>query len=179
MKFIKIIGITLLVIIGFVLAIGFMAPSESNLERSITIDARPSKVFDELKGIKYINAWSPWRKIDPEGTRYSYSGPELGVGSKVDWESDHSDVGVGSQEIIEISTNSKVRTKMFFGGMDTPNYADFILTEENGRTKVTWTFDGDMGSNPINKLFGLFMESLLGPPYEEGLQDLKTLVESK
>ena len=179
MKIFKIIGITLLIIIGFVLAVGLMAPSEANLERSITIEASASNVFNELKGIKEINAWSPWRKIDPEGTKYTYSGPELGVGSKVDWKSEHDDVGVGSQEIIEISVNSKVKTKMFFGGMDTPSYADFILIEENGSTKVIWTFSGDMGANPMNRLFGLLLDNILGPFYEEGLQNLKSLVESK
>lgn len=176
MKFIKIIGITLLIIAGFILAIGVMAPREASLERSITINVSPSQVF---QGIKVINAWSPWRNIDPEGTKYTYSGPEIGVGSKVAWESGHDEVGVGSQEIIEVSINSKVRTKMFFGGMDTPNYADFILTEENGSTKVKWTFDGDMGANPMNKIFGLLMDTFLGPYYEEGLQNLKKLVESK
>jgi hypothetical protein len=162
MKFLKIIGITLLIILGFVLAIGLMAPSKANLERSITIEASSRKVFNELKGLKDINVWSPWRKIIPEGTTYTYSGPELGVGSKVYWGSDHDDVAVGSQEIIEISVNSKVKTKMFFGDMDTPSYADFILTEENGRTKVTWTFTGDMGVNPMNRIFGWLLGNILG-----------------
>ena len=68
---------------------------------------------------------------------------------------------------------------MFFGGTDTPNYVDFIITQENGMSKVTWTFDGDMVYNPMNKIFGLFLERILGPSYEEGLQNLKKLVETK
>ena len=57
--------------------------------------------------------------------------------------------------------------------------ADFIFIEENGSTQVTWTFAGDMGANPMNKIFGLLLGNILGPFYEEGLQDLKTFVESK
>ena len=179
MKFLKIIGISLLVILGFILIVTIMAPRKASLQRSITIKASPSEIFNQLNGIKAINAWYPWSKIDPAGTKYIFSGPESGIVSKMAWEIDHQDVGTGSRKIIEMVVNTKVRTKMFFGGTDTPNYVDFIITQENGMSKVTWTFDGDMVYNPMNKIFGLFLERILGPSYEEGLQNLKKLVETK
>ena len=68
---------------------------------------------------------------------------------------------------------------MFFGGYPDPNYANFMITSDGESSTVIWNFEGDMGSNPIGKLMGLFMEGMLGPSYEEGLQNLKSLVEAK
>ncbi|MEQ6120601.1 SRPBCC family protein [Reichenbachiella sp. MALMAid0571] len=179
MKIIKIIGIAIVAIIGVVLIVGMLSPREVELERSITIDANAESVFEEIKGIKALNSWSPWQKIDPQGTKYTFEGPETGVGSKMSWESEHPDVGTGSQEIIESVENKKVRTELYFGGFDTPNYADITIEPDGYKSKVTWTFEGDMGSNPVWKLMGLMMDSMLGPSYEEGLQNLKAQVESK
>jgi hypothetical protein len=44
-------------------------------------------------------------------------------------------------------------------------------------TRVTWTNEGDMGTNPVNRYFGLFMDRLVGPDFEGGLKNLKTIVE--
>ena len=44
-------------------------------------------------------------------------------------------------------------------------------------TRVTWTNEGDMGANPVNRYFGLFMDRLVGPDFEGGLKNLKVLVE--
>ncbi|MFY0652182.1 MAG: SRPBCC family protein [Cyclobacteriaceae bacterium] len=179
MKILKIVVVVLLAIVGVVLLVGLLAPREVQMERSITINASAESIFEEVEGMKSFNAWSPWQKIDPEGTVYQYEGPETGKGSKMSWESEHPDVGSGNQEIVEITENSKVRTKLYFSGFDEPSYANIDIKPNGESSEVTWTFEGDMGSNPIGKIFGLFMDSMLGPQYEDGLKNLKKLVESK
>lgn len=179
MKIVKKIVIAIVVLIILALVIGFFSPRNVTLERSISIDASPASIYEEINGFKSFNKWSPWAKIDPENTDYTYDGPDTGVGSKMSWTSTNDQVGVGSQEIVESIPNEKVRTMLIFGDYPDPNYANFIITGDGESSAVLWTFEGDMGSNPIGKLFGLFMESMLGPSYEEGLQNLKSLVESK
>jgi hypothetical protein len=44
--------------------------------------------------------------------------------------------------------------------------------------KVTWTFQGDAGKNPIGRYMGLMIESFLGPQYERGLANIKKIAES-
>jgi hypothetical protein len=44
-------------------------------------------------------------------------------------------------------------------------------------THVTWYADGDMGFNPINRYFGLFMDGFIGPDLAKGLANLKKKVE--
>lgn len=179
MKILEKILMAIVVLLVIVLVIGFLAPQQVTLERSITINSNSSAIFDEMSSMKSFNSWSPWATIDPEGTTYQYKGPEMGVGSQMSWTSEHPDVGTGDQEIVEMEKNKKVRTKILFGGFDEPSYANVILNPSDAGTDVTWTFEGDMGSNPMNKIFGLMMDTFLGPSYEEGLANLKRVVEAK
>jgi hypothetical protein len=43
---------------------------------------------------------------------------------------------------------------------------------------VTWTIKGHLGY-PVEKVFGLFMESILGPTCEKGLANLKRVSEAQ
>jgi hypothetical protein len=43
---------------------------------------------------------------------------------------------------------------------------------------VTWTIKGNLGY-PVERVFGLFMESMLGPTCEKGLANLKKVSEQQ
>lgn len=177
MKVLKTI-IQVIVIVMLVLAlIGWLLPREVEVYREITINAPADKVYGVVNDLKQMDNWSPWHKIDPEGTTYSFEGPNSGVGMKMSWESDHDQVGTGSQEIVESTEASLVKTEMYFGGFDTPNYATFYMEQIGSGTKVKWDFQGDMGPNPYMHYMSLFMDGMLGESYEQGLSDLKAYVE--
>ena len=40
-------------------------------------------------------------------------------------------------------------------------------------TKVTWSFEGELGSNPISRIIGLFLDDILGQFYDAGLTALR------
>ena len=42
---------------------------------------------------------------------------------------------------------------------------------------MTWTNQGDVGTNPINRYFAQAMDRLVGPDFETGLKNLKALAE--
>jgi hypothetical protein len=52
-----------------------------------------------------------------------------------------------------------------------------LLAPDGSGTRVTWTNEGDMGSSPINRYFGLMMDSMVGPDFDAGLRNLKALAE--
>ncbi|MEQ8711720.1 MAG: SRPBCC family protein [Cyclobacteriaceae bacterium] len=165
----------LVIVVVLLAVVGFLLPREVHMERSIAIDAQPNEIYQEINDFQNFNKWSPWAQIDPNA-KYDYSGPSSGVGAKMSWTSDHPDVGNGSQEIIESVANQKVTTVLLFDDF-APSYASFIIEPSGNGSTVTWTFDGDMGSNPIGRYFGLLMDGMLGPQYEEGLSNLKNMVE--
>jgi len=43
---------------------------------------------------------------------------------------------------------------------------------------VIWSNEGELGSNPINRYFGLMMDRMMGPDFETGLGNLKKRVEA-
>ena len=176
MKILKVIGIIILVLVVLYVGIGLFLPKHTHVERSIVINAPTEKVFNEVNTFNNLKEWSPWAKLDPN-TKWNYSGPEYGVGAKYDWVSDDKNVGTGAQEIIESTPNEYVKTKMNFGNMEGDYFAEFLLKPAEGGTKVTWTYDGDMNSMMEKYVGTFFMDGILGPPYEQGLSDLKTYIE--
>jgi len=176
MKILKILGMVLLGIVALLLGGMLVLPSEVHVERSIVINAPASVVFAEVNSLKKFQAWSPWANIDPE-TQYQFSGPESGVDSKMAWTSDHPDVGTGAQWIVESVPAQKVKMALEFEGFDDLSYASIDLEETPDGTKVTWGFDSKFGG--FFKYFGLFMDGMLGPTYEEGLTNLKQVAEKR
>lgn len=165
------IGIVLIVFV----AVGFMLPRSAHVERSITINSTPEKVFGYVNNFREFNTWSPWAKRDPE-TQYRYSGPDAGVGATMAWQSSDPSVGKGSQRIIASEPGKRVVVALDFDDHHATAY--YVLVPEGDITRVTWGFDSDLGMNPIARYFGLFFDKMIGADYEQGLGFLKARVES-
>jgi effector-binding domain-containing protein len=103
-------------------------------------------------------------------------GPPQGKGAKISWKSETQ--GLGSQEIVESVPFSRVKTKLDFGDQGTA-FATFNLESAEGGTKVSWSFETDVGMNPVGRYMGLMFDTWVGKDYEEGLANLKKLVEEQ
>ena len=51
------------------------------------------------------------------------------------------------------------------------------LRAQDGGIRVVWADAGDLGMNPVNRWFGLFLDKMIGPDFERGLVNLKRLAE--
>ena len=167
-----IIGVLAIVIVGG----AYVLPREATVARSVAIAAGPEAVFPYVNSLKATAEWSPWLEIDPD-VKTTYSGPDDGVESEMEWASDHPNVGNGAQEIMASVENERVETSLDFGEMGTAKAA-FILAGSGSTTEVTWTLIADMGSNPVGRWMGLMMDGMVGADYEKGLSNLKALVEA-
>jgi effector-binding domain-containing protein len=176
MRTLKYMVLALIFILFAAIIVGFFLPSKVNMQRSILIDRSPEKIFNVVNSLSNFNNWSPWVDKD-KNADYSFSGPKFGVGSKMVWEG-NSQVGQGSQEIVESSKNNTVKTKLFFSNSHKPAYATISLTPDQDKTKVSWMFENDAGNDLLARYFGLAIEDLLAPDYEKGLANLKIYVES-
>ena len=45
-------------------------------------------------------------------------------------------------------------------------------------TRITWAMSGDVGGNPLKHYLALVMDRMVGPDFEAGLANLKTLAET-
>ncbi|PTX56694.1 polyketide cyclase/dehydrase/lipid transport protein [Litoreibacter ponti] len=164
---------------GLVLAlalIGMLLPREVEVSRSTVIDAPPRAVFPHVNNLKATEAWSPWLGIDPN-VQTTFGPIAEGVGARMEWASDHPNVGNGAMEVIESVENATVVSALDFGEMGLAT-ARHVLLEQDGKTEITWSLEVDMGAGPVGRWMGLMMDGWVGADYERGLANLKTLVES-
>lgn len=175
MKILRVIGLGVVGVAAVFIAAAYALPRQVEVERSIVIAAEPDEIFPYLNSLKNFNIWSPWAEIDPE-TNYAFSGPDFGVGAKSKWTSEHSQVGNGSQEIVEAVPNELVRTHLDFEREGVAEGFYRLSRVDNG-THVVWGFETDMGNNPVARYVGLMMDKLVGDDFAKGLDRLKSLVE--
>lgn len=175
MKFIK--WFLIFVILAWIVLL--LIPADYEVQRSITINAPASSVFEEVNSFQNWGAWSTWASKDPEMVN-NYSGPASGVGNTNSWTSDHPEVGNGSQVMTKSVENKMIESHLDFGIMG-QSFASINLDSQGNETVVNWKFWPDYGLNPLPKLFGLFadMDGWIGPDFESSLTSLKTIVEEK
>jgi len=168
-----IIGLVAIIVVG--VGVAFILPQNVHVERTTVIGASPDEVFAVVNDLTRAKDWGPWYKRDPN-LELSLEGPPQGVGAKIKWNS--ATQGEGSQEIVESEPFSTVKSKLDFGGQGAAE-ALFRLETAEGGTKVTWSFDTDVGMNPVMRYMGLMFDTWIGKDYEEGLANLKALVEGQ
>ncbi len=153
----------------------FLLPAQAVVTRSTEIAAPPDKVFAIVGDLRRFNEFSPWADLDPN-IKYTFEGPESGIGQKMNWTSDNADVGNGSQTITRYEPPNFLETQLDFGMRGRP-VASFDLVPSTTGTNVTWTFKSDLDGIPA-KWFGLMFDRWIGANYEKGLFKLKTVAEA-
>ena len=169
----KLLG-ALLVVVIVLIGVAYMLPRDIHVERSVVIARPTAAVFPYVNSLHRFNEWSPWRLLDPN-VKMTFSGPETGVGSAMAWAGD-SKVGKGTQIITESTPDKRVASDLEFGDMGVAKAA-WVLSGDAASTTVVWSLDMDLGTNPIYRYMGLFIDKGVGPDYERGLAQLKALAE--
>jgi effector-binding domain-containing protein len=183
MRLLKILFFGVAALLVAAIGIAFVLPAQVATERSVSIDRPPSMVHAVVDSFALFNRWSPWADLDP-ATRYTYEGPERGVGAAMAWASDDPSVGSGKQTITASAPGERVEIALDFGDFGTSQSILSIVPEGAG-SKVTWrfattlpiTFDGKFFFGVLGRWFGLTMADAIGADYDKGLGKLKALLE--
>jgi len=177
MKYLKRIAIIVGVMVLLFLALGLMLPTTYQVERSVVMRAKPDVVFPHVNTLKQWPEWTAWNTKKYPDLRFSFDGPESGVGAVYRWEGEAT--GTGSLKLTGSDPAKGIEYNLDFEHGKYLSKGAIKLEETGDSTKVTWTNEGDLGSNPINRYFGLMMDIMLGPDFEEGLNSLRQQVETK
>jgi len=167
----------LVVIVVVFVAIVAMQPSEFRVARKTTIAAPVPVVFAQVNDLQKWRAWSPYDKLDPAMNK-TYDGPPSGIGASYSWFG-NSHAGEGCATITESRPNELVRIKLdFVKPFEGTAFAEFAFKPEGDRTVVEWSLDGN--NNFVSEAVHLFMnmDKMVGGQFEEGLAELKTVVEA-
>jgi uncharacterized protein YndB with AHSA1/START domain len=155
-----------------------MQPADFRIVRSATIPAPPAEVFAQVNDFHNWEAWSPWKKLDP-AAKNSFEGAPSGTGAVFKWVG-NSEVGEGSMTITESRPNELIRIRLHFvKPFEDTSTAEFTFKPEGQQTLVTWSMYGR--KDFIGKAICMFMDmdKMVGGNFEEGLANIKTVLEAK
>ena len=94
-----------------------------------------------------------------------------GVGASQQW-SDES--GGGRLEFIESIPSARLSYNIWFGDAKHPAISSMIFEQVTAnKIRVHWTIEGDIQMHIVGPLFAILMDTLVGPAFEQGLENLK------
>jgi len=178
MNFLKRLGkwtvvVVVLVSIGLVGG-GMMIAPEFHVSRSVVVDAPPDKVYALVADPRGWKQWSVWNQRDP-AMKIDYSGPPSGVGAAWSWQSKSE--GGGKMTFTAAEPGQRVGFDLLLLDFGTTSKGELQFAPEGSGTRVTWTMDGSMGSNPLYHWFALGADAMIGPDFAGGLANLKRVAE--
>ncbi|WP_149195016.1 polyketide cyclase [Luteimonas suaedae] len=172
--------ISLLIVAVLFVVVGVLLPSERNLVEKVETNRRQTIVFDTLNSFRRFDDWHPLVLRDPR-MQLKISGPESGVGARLDYSSDNSNVGSGSWEIV----NSEPRDRVDFELQDHRRGRDkrtsFVLrpTGRAGRNiEITQSYHVAYGWDLIGRYAGLYVSRNVGDDMQLGLRRLSNMLAS-
>jgi hypothetical protein len=176
MKALKIIFGVLVVIVMIIVVIGLFLPSKLSVKRSITIDAQSPDIYPYVSDFRKWSEWTTRAKKDTNITNI-YEGAEVGAGSIYKW-SGNEEVGSGILKMTESDSSQGIWYDMSMeeGQFQSQGSITYEPTEDS--TEVTWSYQSDVGGNIILKYVMVFFKPYIEHDFDEGLDGLKSLVES-
>lgn len=167
-----------LVVVPVLVVLGsFFLPSSYRVERSLVMKAKPEVVFEQINRLKHWTEWTAWTVEKYPDMKISFAGPESGVDAVYSWTGKSS--GNGTLKIIAAEPAKSVGYALDFENGKHVSTGALSIEPQTDGVLVRWHNTGELGANPVNRIFGLLMDRMMGPDFEEGLRKLKQRVENK
>lgn len=132
------------------------------------------KIFPLVADFSRWNEWSPWYVSEPNA-QYAQIGTMGQAGSSFQWSGKI--IGKGNMDLLDVHEPNVVRIKMFFEAPRKMEMnAEITFKTQGTKTIVTWSNAVKL-SYPMGRLFGRYMDRLLGKDFENGLEKIKAVVE--
>src|SRR5690606_6535900 len=170
--------ISLAIVAALYLVIGLVLPSSRHLVEKIETNRKLTIVFDSLNSLRRFKDWNPLVLRDPR-MQLTLSGPEEGVGARLDYASKEPKLGKGSWELTESVPREKIayRIENVSRGSNKHTVFTFKPTGRNNRNvEITQTFDVDYGWDLIGRYHGLYVARNVGDDMKMGLSRLVTML---
>ena len=167
-------AIVVVVLAVVLVAGGFLLPSTFSVTRSTLVAAPPDKVYALVADPRGWKEWSVWNRRDP-AMRIEYGGPASGAGASWAWQSKSE--GDGKMTFTAAEPGKLVAFDLYFPDFGTTSKGELRFTPEGDGTRVTWTMNGDFGTNPLMHWFTLLADRITGQDFDGGLANLKALAE--
>ncbi len=170
--------ISLAIVLALFLLVGLVLPSSRHIEEKVETNRKLTIVYDTISSLKRFEDWNPLVLRDPN-VDLELSGPDSGVGARLDYQSRNKQLGEGSWEIVEAVPGRSVTYKLTNPQYGTDKTMTFTLrpTGRGGRNvEITQTYDVDYGWNIFGRYAGLYVSRHVGDDMELGLQKMANML---
>lgn len=157
-------------VVALIAATPLVLPRNVHVTRSAVIDAAPADILALAASNTGYQAFNPYAEADPN-LSITHFGPNTGVGSGFRFEGKD---GKGTQTVTA-TTDTSVTYHIDLGALGQPTQRIEAVAVTGG-SEVTWHLDSDLGFNPMFRVFGLFMDSMIGKTFDTGLARLAQAV---
>lgn len=171
----RIAKVLLLLVLGLAAVVfggALLISPDYAVSRTVRINAPAERIYPLVDSSKGWSSWGVWYRRDPQ-MKVSESGAAQGAGAAWSWVSDSQ--GNGAMRLTDVQPGQRVAYELAIEGFD-PSQGDLTLVPDGAATQVTWRMHGRM-NQLVGRWFGLFMDRLVGPDFNEGLANLKALAE--
>lgn len=170
MKWLKLISFGFFVFIVTLILIAYLLPARQSVQRHRDIEAPAARIWPLIANPKAWQQWAAWNQRDP-AMKITYEGSESGAGAKWTWDSNSE--GKGSMTFDTAETEKLLTYTLSFPDMGSAAKGRIELTPQGSGTRVTWSFETDLGNNPVMRWFGLALPGFVGKDFDEGLANLE------
>lgn len=172
--------ISLAIVAALFLLVSLALPSQRNLVEKVETNRKMTIVYDTINSLRRFKAWNPLALRDPR-MRFKLSGPEAGVGARLDYDSDVAHVGKGSWEIVKTEPNESVDYAVNNSLRGTNKSMKFLLkpTGRSGRNvEISQAYHVEYGFDMLGRYAGLYVSRHVGDDMQMGLQRLSNMLAS-
>ena len=165
--------IDLIVLAVILLIITILLPSGFIIEKTIEINAPPSKVFNLIYDLNQWSKWDPW-VVETMDHHTGYQIEKSQSGYCLNWISYKGAVGRGKLTIIHSIPDSLIQTEIIFE-KKIKCEGIFLISSHNNNTTIRLTIRGEL--HGIKKWANLLMEQQIGGQFQQGFFKIKEICE--
>jgi hypothetical protein len=170
--------LAVLVILTCAVVAGFLMPKQWSVRSATTVQAPPSAVHAILVDPRRFSEWSFISQKKAPDIVYAFSGPATGVGATLTWTS--TNLGQGTLVLTRADADQGIEYQLEISGFgDHPIRGAVALSDAGGVTNVALSEGGELGTNPIARLFRGVIEGKLAYEHDHALQRLKAIAEGR
>jgi len=178
MRLVKMFLFVLTGLFAVITIIGLFIPSSVKISRGIVINADSAKVYHELSDVKDWNKWLQWVTSD-SGALVQLSPVTNQPGSFFKWKGlIYKSAGTITLQQIKPDV---ITTLFQLKDMNDAEGGFRIRSTGTAKqdTEVQWFMEYKLKWYPWERFYGIFMDHIIGPAFDKGLEQLKTYTEEK
>jgi uncharacterized protein YndB with AHSA1/START domain len=172
--FVLAVGLFVLVVV----VLGVFLPRSWEAESTRVLRAPPERVQAALEDLRTWPEWSHWSRTIDNTAQLTFDGPPTGPGARLSW-AEGQMLGFGSLTLVAARPGSGgVEYEVQMRGVDELTRGSIVLVPDALGTRATRREGGELGWNPMMRVFAPLFTAKLRRDFDVGFEKLARVVEA-